>query len=268
MTTEHDGDTLVVNDLKKYFGNVKAVDGISFHIKKGEVYGLLGPNGAGKTTTIKCILGLVSILDGSIQVLGFDPATAPHEVKERIGYVSEESLLYKSMSPQELFDFIASIRKIPGERATARARELLESLDAVQYYKTAIATLSKGNTQKMQLIAALIHDPPLLVLDEPLSGLDAKSSRIVKDVIQLHVENGGSVLLSTHVMEQASALCTRIGIINKGKLVAEGTLDELRSFANDAGASLEEVFLKLTEQDQAVKDVVEKLRNAYHSRRG
>lgn len=260
---------LEVSNLRKYFGEVKAVDGLSFSIDEGEVYGLLGPNGAGKTTTIKSILGLLNMQDGRISVVGRDPSIAPDEVKEQIGYVSEEPLLYKSMTPKELFNFVASIRKLDSSKATERARQLLDSLDAVQYYNSAIVTLSRGNQQKLQIVAALMHDPPLLLLDEPLSGIDARTSKIIKDLLQLHKEKGGAVMLSTHIMEQASTLCDRIGIINKGKMVAEGTLEELRGYANAAGAStLEEVFLKLTEQEQGVREIVEQLREAYQAHEG
>ncbi|MBD3187550.1 ATP-binding cassette domain-containing protein [Candidatus Bathyarchaeota archaeon] len=256
---------LDVVDLKKHFGEVKAVDGLTFSVKKGEIYGLLGPNGAGKTTTIKCIMGLLSLQEGSIRVLGLDPTVSPERVKGEIGYVSEEPMLYKSMTPEELFNFIASIRKLDAEGATSKAKSLVTSLDALQYYKSAIVTLSKGNKQKMQIISALIHDPPLLIMDEPLAGLDAKTSRIVKDILKIHVEEGGSILLSTHIMEQASELCDKIGIINKGKMVAEGTLNELQSYADAAGANLEDVYLKLTEQDKDVKSVVDSLRASYHA---
>nr|MDO8115040.1 ABC transporter ATP-binding protein [Candidatus Sigynarchaeota archaeon] len=251
---------LSIRDLKKNYGDIHAVDGLNLDVKKGEIYGLLGPNGAGKSTTMKCILGLLDIHQGSISVLGKDPVKEPEAVRAVIGYVPEEPLIYKSLTPAELFDFIASIRQIDPVTATRRVQELMISLDAVQYYHSAIITLSRGNQQKIQIIAALMHEPGLLVLDEPMANLDAKSCRIVKELLQMHIEHGGSVLLSTHVMEQASELCTRIGIIHKGKIVAEGTLDELRGIAHQAGANLASIFLKFTEQDKAVKQIVEHLR--------
>ncbi|MHA1681359.1 MAG: ABC transporter ATP-binding protein [Promethearchaeota archaeon] len=267
MAQEIENVVLSVKDLSKYYGDVKAVDRLNFTVRKGEVYGLLGPNGAGKTTTIKCILGMLNLHGGYVSVLGMDPVSVPEKVKEKIGYVSEEPLLYKSMTPRELFNFIASIRRLDPRVATERAVQLMESLDAIAYYKTPVVTLSKGNQQKIQVIAAFLHDPPLLIMDEPLAGLDAKTSRIVKDIIKLHVESGGSVLLSTHIMEQASILCDRIGIINHGRMVAEGTLDELRGFANSAGANLEDVYLKLTDQDENISKTVEKLRDSYRESR-
>jgi ABC-2 type transport system ATP-binding protein len=260
-------DVLFVEGLYKHFGTVKAVDGLTFGVRPGEIYGLLGPNGAGKTTTIKCVLGLLEMQEGKILVLNDDPIESPEKVKTNIGYVAEEPLLYGSLTPREMLNFIASIRGLDEVKTTERAQRLISSLDATKYYDSLMETLSRGNKQKIQLIAALLHDPRLLILDEPLSGLDAKSSKVVKEILELHAEHGGSVLLSTHIMEQAQTLCDRIGIINKGRLVAEGTLDDLRELEHAAGASLEDLFLRLTEQDQAVKDTIQKFRDAYKEHR-
>ncbi|MHA2295644.1 MAG: ABC transporter ATP-binding protein [Candidatus Hodarchaeales archaeon] len=255
-------EILTVNELKKHFGTVKAVDGLSFSILEGEIYGLLGPNGAGKTTTIKSILGLLSLQGGNIIVLGNDPIVFPELVKEIIGYVAEEPALYESMTVKELFNFIASIRRLDPERATTVAREYLISLDALRYYDTFIGGLSRGNKQKIQIIAALLHEPRVLILDEPLSGLDARSARVLKEIFQIHVEKGGSIILSTHIMEQAQTLCDRIGIINDGKMVAEGTFQELQELAKSTGAaSLEDIFLQLTGQTESANDFIAKLRD-------
>ncbi|MHA1791138.1 MAG: ABC transporter ATP-binding protein [Promethearchaeota archaeon] len=254
---------LKVKELKKYYGSIKAVDGITFHVNHGEIYGLLGPNGAGKTTTIKSILGLVDIQGGKISVFNLDPTLNPVEVKAMVGYVSEEPHLYKSMSPEELFNFVASIRKVNEIEVSTRIQELIESFGLLKYYKKPIITLSKGNQQKVQLISALLHDPEFLILDEPLAGLDAKTSRIVRDLVKIKVENGGAVLLSTHVMEHASELCDRIGILNNGKMVAEGSLDELQEYARTAGDNLENIFLKLTDQDQDIKEKIDRLKKIY-----
>lgn len=251
---------LNVQNLRKYYENVKAVDGISFSVKKGEIYGLLGPNGAGKSTTIKAILGMLSIQDGDIDVLGLDPLKEPDRVKEQIGYVSEEPLLFGSLTVQEIFNFIASVRKLNPLRASYNAREYLASLDAMQYYTSIIESLSRGNKQKVQIIAALLHEPKILIMDEPFSGLDAKTTHVMKELLKVHVQRGGSILLSTHIMEQAQNLCTRIGIINKGKMVAEGTFEELQSIAVNSGSTLEEIFLQLTEQQQDIAYIVDNLK--------
>ena len=255
-----------VSDLKKNFGDVKAVNGISFDVNKGEVFGLLGPNGAGKTTTIKLLLGLLEPNQGKISIMGLNPETEEVQIKHRVGYVSEEPLIFKSLTPKDLFNFVASIRKLNAEETTERAREYLESLGALEYYDQLVATLSHGNKQKIQIISSILHDPDLLILDEPLSGLDAKSVKVVKEIIDIHIENGGAVLFSTHIMEIAEDLCDRIAIMNRGKIVGIGTMDELRKQANQVGANLEDVFLRLTEQDVSVNEIVKKLRKSFSDR--
>ena len=258
-----DNKIVKVIGLKKFFGDVKAVNGISFHINKGEVFGLLGPNGAGKTTTIKLLLGLLEPTEGEMRVFGLNPERNEVEIKHHIGYVSEEPLIFKSLTPKDLFNFIASIRGLDKERTTALAKDYLENLDAIEYYDQLVATLSHGNKQKLQIIAAILHEPDLLILDEPIAGLDAKSVKVVKTILELHTQRGGSVLFSTHIMEIAQDLCDRIGIINKGKMVGIGTIEELRIQANKVGASLEDVFLRLTEQDISVNEIVKKLRQSF-----
>jgi ABC-2 type transport system ATP-binding protein len=253
-----------VKNLKKFFGDVKAVNGIDFDVYSGEVFGLLGPNGAGKTTTIKLLLGLLEPNEGEMEVFGLNPERDEVQIKKRVGYVSEEPLIFKSLTPKDLFNFIASIRRLDEEETAEKAREYLESLEALEYYEQLIATLSHGNKQKVQVIAAILHDPDLLILDEPLAGLDAKSVKVVKEILDLHTQHGGAVLFSTHIMEVAQELCNRIGILNKGKLVGIGTIDELRQQANKVtGESLETVFLRLTEQDTSVDEIVQKLRSSY-----
>jgi len=258
-----DESIISVRDLKKYFGEVKAVNGVSFDVHKGEIFGLLGPNGAGKTTTIKLLLGLLEPIEGVISIFGLNPEREEVLMKKKVGYVSEEGLIFKSLTPKDLFNFIASIRRLDANEATKRVSEYLESLGATEYYEQMIATLSHGNKQKIQIVASLLHEPELLILDEPLAGLDAKSVRVVKELLDMHVEKGGAVLFSTHIMEVAEDLCDRIAIINKGKLVGLGTIDELRTQADKVGSSLEDVFLRLTEQDSSVEEIVKKLRKSY-----
>lgn len=255
---------LKVDHIVKHFDTVKAVEDLSFHIKKGEIFGLLGPNGAGKTTTVKMILGLLEPTAGNITVFGYDPEKDEIAVKQNVGYISEEPLIYKSLTPKELFNFIASIRHLDGTQVTRKLKEYLDSLSAIEYYDKLISTLSRGNKQKIQIIAALLHDPDLLIMDEPLAGLDAKSVRVVKEILELHTERGGSVLFSTHIMEIAEDICDRIGIINRGKMVAMGTFEELRHIAKDIDSKmdLEDIFLRLTDQDESVKEIVQKLRGA------
>ncbi|MHA1135855.1 MAG: ABC transporter ATP-binding protein [Candidatus Thorarchaeota archaeon] len=251
-----------IENLVKSFGDLVAVKDISLEVREGEIYALLGPNGAGKTTTIKMLMGLLDPDSGRAKVFDVDSKENPVEVKNLVGYVPEEQQLYDSLTPRELFNFIASIRRLPQDKITKRMKEFVKALDFEQYYDNMIVTLSQGNKQKTMLIAALLHRPKLLILDEPFSSLDVRSAKIMKDIVKIHTENGGAALLSTHVMEVAEGLCDRVGIIDEGKLIAEGTLDELRSKSEREGASLESIFLKLTEQEDEVAEGVSVLREA------
>ena len=251
-----------ITNLVKSFGELIAVNHLTLDVREGEIYALLGPNGAGKTTTIKMLMGLLDPDSGNANVFGVSSQQNPVEVKNLVGYVPEEQQLYDSLTPRELFDFIASIRKLPEEKITKRMKEFVKALDFEQYYDNMIVTLSQGNKQKTMLIAALLHRPKLLILDEPFSSLDVRSAKIMKDIVKIHAENGGSVLLSTHVMEVAEGLCDRVGIIDEGVLVAEGTLEELRTKSEKEGATLEALFLKLTEQEDEVAEGVSVLREA------
>ncbi len=170
--------------------------------------------------------------------------------------------LYESLTPRQLFDFIASVRRLDKDKANKRIKEIAAALDFQKYYDSIIIGLSQGNKQKVMLIAALLHAPKLLILDEPFSSLDVRTVRIMKEIIRIRVEHGGAVLLSTHIMEIAQGLCDRVGIIDHGVLVGIGTLDELRAQAHKEGATLESVFLKLTEQEEEVRIGIDALREA------
>jgi ABC-2 type transport system ATP-binding protein len=252
-----------VSGVSVRFGSFLALDNLSLRVMPGEVFGLLGPNGAGKTTTIKVLMGLVAASLGNVKVCGLNPLLEPIAVKSRIGYVAENSIVYESLSPRDFFEFVVSMRKIDPVSANRVVSRLADVFDLAAYFDSPIATLSMGLKQKVALIAAFIHQPPVLLLDEPLNGLDAKSSRVVKDLMSLHVQRGGAVLFSTHIMEIAEQLCTRIGIIDHGKVVAVGTLDQLRSKTDGLGSSLEDVFLKLTNEESAVADRSRMLREAF-----
>lgn len=243
---------LEVSELTKNFGSVQALTGLTFKVLPGEIYGLLGPNGAGKTTTIKAIIGLIEPTSGTITVVGSNSVNNSIEVKSRIGYVAEKPILYDSLSPRDFLEFVASMRKIDQKTVNNIINHLGDVFDVAKYFDVPIATLSTGMKQKIALIASLIHQPPLLLLDEPLSGLDAKTSRIVKDLLSLHIQKGGAVLFSTHIMEVAEHICTRIGIIHQGKIIAEGTLDQLKIQTGNKNETLEEVFLKLTNEENEV----------------
>jgi ABC-2 type transport system ATP-binding protein len=251
-----------MNNVVKSFGELIAVNDVSFEVQEGEIFGILGPNGAGKTTAIKVLMGLLDADSGSAHVFGISSKEDPIGVKKIVGYVPEEQQLYESLTPREMFEFIASVREIPEEKASKRVEEFVHGLDFEKYYDAMVVTLSQGNKQKAMLIAALLHKPKLLILDEPFSGLDVRTASIMKDVIRIHTENGGSVLLSTHIMEVAEAMCDRVGILDEGKLVAVGTLEELRDISQREGATLEKVFLALTEQEDEVREGIDQLREA------
>jgi ABC-2 type transport system ATP-binding protein len=251
-----------ISNLTKSYGDLVAVNDVSFKVEEGEIFGLLGPNGAGKTTTIKVLMGLLDQDSGTAEVFGVNSSEDPIEVKKISGYVPEEQQLYDSLTPRELFEFIASVRQLPQEKTNKRIGEMVKALDFEKYYDSMIVTLSQGNRQKTMLIAALLHNPKLLILDEPFSGLDVRTAKVMKEIVKIHTQNGGSVLLSTHIMEIAEGLCTRVGIIDEGVIVGIGTLDELRDLSQIEEATLEKVFLALTEQEVDVEEGVDTLREA------
>jgi len=229
--------------LRKHFGR-PAVDGLDLSVRRGEFYALLGPNGAGKTTTLRLVTGLLAPDAGSVDVLGIDLAKAPAAAKAKMAYLPDEPMLYGKLKPFEYLEFVAGLWGVRAEDAEPRARELLDWLDLSQHAHELTEGFSRGMKQKLALAGALIHAPELLILDEPLTGLDAAAARQVKDLLLAHVANGGTVILTTHILEVAERLAQRIGIIRAGRLIAEGTLDELR--ARTQGGSLEDVFLQLT----------------------
>ena len=249
--------------LTKMYGSFLALNGLDLKVVPGEIYGLLGPNGAGKTTTLRITAGLIEPTAGSVVVSGFDATKDPLHAKAQIGYVAEIPILYESLTPRELFEFEGSARALAREPTDRKARQLAEAFEVASAFDTPIATLSMGTKQKVAIIAALIHQPPVLLLDEPLNSLDARSSKILKEILSLHVQRGGAVLFSTHVMEIAQRLCSRIGIISGGKIVAEGDLDQLRARAGEKDATLEEVFMKLTNEASEVENIVRMLRESF-----
>ena len=234
---------LALTGLSKSFGR-PAVDGLDLTVARGEFYALLGPNGAGKTTTLRMVAGLLAPDAGRIQVLGIDLALDPAAAKRRIAYLPDDPMLYGKLKPTEYLEFVAGLWGIDAGAAEPRARELLAWLDLEKHAHELTEGFSRGMKQKLALAGALIHEPELLILDEPLTGLDAGAARQVKDLLLSHVAKGGTVILTTHILEVAERLAQRIGIIQHGRLIAQGTLDELRVAA--PGATLEDTFLRLT----------------------
>ena len=251
---------LSLSGLSVSYGERPAVQQLSIAVRPGEIYGLLGSNGAGKTSTIKAIVGLVRPVAGEIRVFGLDALRDSLAVKARIGYVPETSMLYEALTPREFLEFVASVRRIDAATATRRLQSYAEAFRLEPELEEPIATLSNGTRQKVLIIGALLHAPPLLVLDEPLNSLDPRSVRIMKEVLVRYVGSGGrGVLFSTHTMEVAEQLCHRVGILDRGVLRGEGTLAALRARVAAGDASLEEIFLRLTEEDVGVRAAVDSL---------
>jgi len=254
---------LSLTGLSVAYGERPAVRELSLTVQPGEIYGLLGSNGAGKTSTIKAIVGLVRPAGGDIRVFGLDAVRDGLAVKARIGYVPETSMLYEALTPREFLEFVASIRQLDAGTATRRLESYAQAFRLEGEVEEPIATLSNGTRQKVLIIAALLHAPPLLVLDEPLNSLDPRSVRIMKDVLQRYVATGGrGVLFSTHTMEVAEQLCQRVGILDRGVLKGEGSLGTLRARVAAGDASLEEIFLRLTDEEVGVRAAVDTLGNA------
>ena len=229
---------------KIYSGSVKAVDGVSMTVKRGEIFGFLGPNGAGKTTTIKMIVGLLKPTEGQIMIEDIDVASSPVEAKLKMGYVADEPLVMEKITGVQYLNLICDVFKIPPSVRIERAERLLQNFKLSDAVKDPVSTYSHGMRQKLSLIAALIHNPDLWILDEPIVGLDPESAFILKQMMRNHVKAGNTVFFSTHVMEVAERICDRIGIINKGKLEFVGTVKELRDLRGQG--SLEQLFLEVT----------------------
>ncbi len=258
--TPPSAEPLGVDGLTVAYGERRAVDGLSFVVRPGEIYGLLGSNGAGKSSTIKAIVGLVRPAAGRIRVFGIDPVLDGLEAKRRIGYVPETSLLYEALTPREFLEFVASVRHLDRAVVSERLRSYATAFQLDSELEEPIATLSNGTRQKVLILAALLHQPPLLVLDEPLNSLDPRSVRIMKEVLTRYVGPvGRGILFSTHTMEIAEQLCDRVGILDRGILRAEGSLESLRERVTEGDATLEEIFLRLTEEEGGVAAAVRSL---------
>jgi ABC-2 type transport system ATP-binding protein len=232
--------------LRKYFGTTKAVDGLDLRVPPGLLYGFLGPNGAGKTTSLRMIAGLVKADGGDVLIHGVSLTANPAEAKRPLAYVPDDPVLYGKLRPMEHLEFVAALWDLPSSSGQPRAEELLQSLGLWEKRDDYIESFSRGMKQKMALAAALIHSPTVMLLDEPLTGLDAAAARLVKDILNDFVRRGGTVILTTHILDVAERMAERIGIIHAGRLKMEGTLEELRVQAGQVGGTLEEVFLRVT----------------------
>jgi ABC-2 type transport system ATP-binding protein len=237
---------LQIRGLRKCFTKL-AVDDLDLDIRAGELYALLGPNGAGKTTTLRMVAGLQRADAGSIRIFGIDAIADPLASKAIVAWVPDEPLLYDKLSALEYLEFVSGLWRVEAGVAEARAEQLLRELSMWEHRHARCETFSRGMKQKVALAGALVHEPRLLILDEPLTGLDAGAARQVKLLLADRVAAGATVILTTHILEVAERMADRIGIIRAGRLVAEGTLAELQA-ANAADATLEELFLALASE--------------------
>jgi len=237
-----------IKELSKSYnrGEIKAVQNLSIEVKPGEIFGFLGPNGAGKTTTIKMMIGLLKPDQGSVSIGGFDIQNDPLEVKKRIGFVPDQPEVYEKLTGLEYLDFMADTYGVSREKRLERMEELLEKFQMENAVFDLIQSYSHGMRQKIILIGSLLHDPEVIIMDEPMTGLDPKSSHALKEMMKRKCQEGKIMFFSTHVLEVAEKFCHRVGIINKGKLIALGTLEELQNQAQKK-SSLENIFLELTE---------------------
>jgi ABC-2 type transport system ATP-binding protein len=234
-----------IEHLTKRYGSKTAVDDVSFDVHGGEIFGFLGPNGAGKTTTLKIIVGLLQPTSGTVRVAGYDVQAQPLQAKAVSGFVPDEPNLYAKLTGRELLQFVGDLYNIEPAQISRRAEELLRMFDLTVAADDTTDSYSHGMKQKASIAAALVHDPKIFILDEPTVGLDPKSARLIKDILRQMAERGAAVMLSTHILEIAEHMCDRIGIISGGKLVAHGTMKELRK-GGDGRESLEDIFLSLT----------------------
>jgi ABC-2 type transport system ATP-binding protein len=243
---------LEIRGLVKSFDR-PAVAGLDLTVRTGEFYSLLGPNGAGKTTTLRMVAGLLPPDAGTIRICGIDALHDPVEAKRIVAWVSDEPMIYDKLTPYEYLEFVAGLWGLDAHRAEASAHELMDWLGLLPHAHERCESFSKGMRQKVALAGALVHAPRVIILDEPLTGLDAGSARQVKRVLRERVENGDTVIMTTHILEVAERMADRVGIIAGGRLIAEGTLDELRAQtgASRSDTSLEDTFLTLVAEQQA-----------------
>jgi ABC-2 type transport system ATP-binding protein len=237
-----------VRNLRKLYGLKAAVDGVDLEVPRGSFFGFLGPNGAGKSTTIRMLTGLIPADSGEIEILGYPLPAQELEIKQRIGLVPDESLLFDRLTGAEFLEFVGRMYGLPRPTAIQRARDLLDLLQLANDRKI-IGEYSKGMRKRVAMAASLIHHPELFLMDEPFEGVDAVGARLMKDILTDQVRRGATIFLTTHVLEVVERLCDRVAIINQGRIVKEGALADLRA----AGESLEDAFVRIVGADQELE---------------
>src|SRR5947199_3319281 len=235
-----------LSDLVKQYGTFTAVDGVSLDVKPGEIHGFLGPNGAGKTTTLRMIAGLLKPTSGRIVVNGHDTATEPEAAKQSLGFIPDRPFIYEKLTAAEFLRFHAGLYGMDGNGTGARVREMLDLFELERWENELVESFSHGMKQRLVMSAAFLHRPQAVLVDEPMVGLDPRGARLIKNVFRRMSERGVAILMSTHTLEVAQEMCDRISIILKGRIIAEGTVEELRRLAGSQDEQLTPVFLKLT----------------------
>lgn len=245
---------IFLEGVTKKFGSFTAVEDLNLKVEAGELFGFLGPNGAGKTTTIKMITGLLQPTSGCLKVAGFDLNEHPEEAKRRLGFIPDRPFLYEKLTADEFLAFIGGLWELPDKTVAMRSDRLLELFELVEWRDELIESYSHGMRQKLVFAAALIHEPEVIVVDEPMVGLDPKSIRLVKDIFKEFCARGKTVFMSTHTLAIAEETCSRVAIIQEGRIRAEGTLDDLRRLSQTTHTHLEPIFLKLTKGEK-IKEI-------------
>jgi ABC-2 type transport system ATP-binding protein len=235
-----------LTNLTKKYGKFTAVDGINLEIRRGELFGFLGPNGAGKTTTMRMIAGILQPTSGRIEIAGDDVAANPLKAKSRLGFIPDRPFVYDKLTGAEFLRFVAALYGQDGEAVERRMEELLDLFELMPWKDELVESYSHGMRQKLIISSALLHRPEVIVVDEPMVGLDPKGQKFLKDLFRAFVERGGTVLMSTHTLDTVEEMCDRIGIISGGRILACGSMTEVREQTAGGDARLEELFLKLT----------------------
>ena len=235
-----------LKSLTKNYGDYKAVDDLNLHVKKGEIFGFIGPNGAGKTTTIKMIGGILAPSAGTVKIAGIDIQQEPEKAKGKIGFIPDRPYLYEKLTGREFLKFTADLYGVPDDVFSQKAQQNLEMFSLADWSDELIESYSHGMKQRLIMSAALLHEPEVIIVDEPMVGLDPMAIMMVKDLFQRLAHKGVTVFMSTHTLAVAEDICERIGVINKGQLIASGTTADLQREANITDADLEQVFMNLT----------------------
>jgi ABC-2 type transport system ATP-binding protein len=240
-----------LTSLTKKYGDFTAVDGIDLEVPRGELFGFLGPNGAGKTTTLRMIAGILRPTSGRVEIGGVDIARDPVAAKMKLGFIPDRPFIYEKLTAAEFLRFVAGLYDQEGAQVEHRARELLALFDLEEWRDELVESYSHGMRQKLIISSAFVHRPEVIVVDEPMVGLDPKAARILKDLFREYTRRGHTIMMSTHTLEVAESMCDRIGIIQTGRIRAAGTMAELQRHAVGGSGGLEEIFLKLTGENAA-----------------